>query len=177
MALHTFPGPDDWARSRVQRADDALLDPLAARRDYLMWQSDLGPGHRRADQAAVNRALAGAGGRRRFVTEDGRRRLMFAGIELAPSPWPIAHRMVRGAPTRADADRVESALLALHAAGLVTSTRALDIAWLRLTGSSGASLCRVCGVITRRAGSMHVRCARRRRAKRHGSRSGRATNK
>lgn len=141
--------PDDWARARLAHAPGALMLAWHARADYLMWHSDFGPGGpARADVAAVNRAVVKFGGKRKMKRPDGERGLCFADVALRPMRMRRA-RSVEPALAAAPPEAVDAALAALMTAGLVSDTRSLDIASLRLSSAHPARLCVVCGKVTR----------------------------
>lgn len=96
-----------------------------------------------AVRPGLSKALVAAGGKRRL------RPLRWEGLAVLPITDSGYRARTRGA--LADGPSVDPmpGLLALAEAGILTDSRALDVAYLRLSREPRAMTCRRCGVITR----------------------------
>lgn len=152
-----------WALTDLTTARDPLarLEPDAVRIAYIAACSDVGarPELRSKQRATVR----DAGGQVRGRGDQ----LHYLGLRLRPIRDSGYRPSTRGSGARAaggsagvDAARVEDGLRALGRGGLVRDGRALEVAWLALTGTPARVLCGLCGRISRHEGG-HLACRKR----------------
>lgn len=144
---------DEWAVERLVAAEGSSMHPDVLRADYVGWVSMRGG--RWEERSKMRAAVKKVGGRPRGV----KGALRFWDVALAGPAWDSGYRVPGTVAEVGEEGDATGALLALHRAGLVTSSRVLDRAWLDLTGSPGAVLCGACGTLTRRVeAKRHVGC-------------------
>jgi hypothetical protein len=144
-----------WSAERLALVPGVVADPRQLRADYIGWCSD-----RRLGWLPMSkqRAAIKAFGGRYSGTKDKVQVHDVMALPLVDSGYRALSRVPPG-ELGEHVDPSE-ALLALWEEALVTDLRALDIAWLRLSGEAVARICRACGMVTRRAEAIHAGCVR-----------------
>jgi hypothetical protein len=141
----------DFAAECVHPEPEGVITPEALRVAFVAWCSDrrIRPGV----GAGLGKAVVAAGGRRRL------RPLRWEGVALAPLA-DSGYRVPRArGPVAEDSPEGDPLPGLMALAGIAADPRALDVAWLRLTGSPEAVLCTWCGVLTRHTEERtHVAC-------------------
>lgn len=149
----------EYAAARLVRDPEQTCSAWAVRGDYFVWSLGLGlrpqdMGKQRAVIKAMGGVVTGTKIRGKMVTN-------YSGVGISQET-PDGLVLTKLAPAYqsepASDSEVNEALTALYYAGLVRDTKALDVAWLRLSLRSSGSLCRACGTVTRHGDQYHVAC-------------------
>jgi hypothetical protein len=114
---------------------------------------------KREAQAALNKAMDLAGGKRVYAKAGGKRAIVFGGLALrAVTGRERGGRLRPEIGPQATPQEVLEGLDALRRVGVLKSRRGLDVAYLRLTGEVEVRLCHKCGVVTRHSDGWHMTC-------------------
>lgn len=151
MTKYTQPTQADrerFAQECLDLAPGQALSDVALQVAWVAWCSDW---HIRPTSTGLGKAVVAYGATRRLKP------LRYEGVAL--KPWRTSgYRSQSGGEVRQGLPEADPAP-ALAALAPIVAPRALDQAYMRLTGARAGGLCRVCGQITRHRGvRKHVGC-------------------